>query len=155
MRTEDLSHWLGLAANLAVLAGIVLLIAELGQNRDLMRAQTRHALSMGIVEQLVAVAGNNQFASVIRRGETDEPLTADELYQFRARTRALFRYWENVHYQYREGLYDEVEFASHRDAWRAYMGLSIGAVRLWCEIRMEFSPLFRNELDGVLPTPTC
>ena len=45
-------RWLTIGANLGVLIGLLLLIAELNQNRDMMRAQVRHDLAMGIVDLL-------------------------------------------------------------------------------------------------------
>jgi len=30
-------------------------------------------------------------------------------------------YFENVHYQYRQGLYDEAEFSTQEDAWRRFL----------------------------------
>lgn len=155
LKSDKPARWLHVAANLGVLAGLLLLVVELDQNRDVMRAQTRHDLSTSIVEHLLAIVENPQLASVMRRGDAGEDLSSDEWYQYHVRSRALFRYWENVHYQYRAGLYDEVEFASHRDAWAAYLGTSRAPVSVWCEIRGEFSPEFRGELDGVLSTYRC
>ena len=39
MRSEQLNDWLTLAANLAVLAGIIFLAIEISQNTDMMRTQ--------------------------------------------------------------------------------------------------------------------
>ena len=39
MKSDDLNKWLSLAANVGVVIGIVLLVAELNQNSELMRAQ--------------------------------------------------------------------------------------------------------------------
>ena len=86
-------YWLTIFANLAVVGGIIFLGVEIRQNSQMMEAQTRHELAMGIVEQLSGIAENGQLASVIRRGSIGEELTPDELYQYQLRTRALFRYW--------------------------------------------------------------
>ena len=120
MRSDSLNRWVTLGANLGVLLGLFLLVVELGQNRDMMRAQTRNELSMGIVDLLMAEAENPQLASVNYRGNTGQELTSEERYQYERRTRAMFRYWENVHYQYRQGLYDEAEFSAQRTAWRRF-----------------------------------
>ena len=154
MQAENRGRWITVAANLGVVVGLLLLVIEIGQNRDLMRAQIRHELATVIHDQMMAIAQNPQLASVIRRGDAGETLSPDEFAQFRLRQDALFRYWENVHYQYREGLYDEIEFRSHRDAWARYMDSSAGAVSWWCVRRGVYSPAFRDELDGVLP-PTA
>ena len=70
-------------------------------------------------------------------------------------TRAFFRYWEDVHYQFRQGLYDEVEFSRQRDAWQAYAGESAALVTWWCRNRSQFSPEFAAEFDGILTRHTC
>ena len=103
----------------------------------------------------MATAQNLQFASVMRRGHAGEELSPDELAQFNLQSNALFRYWENVHYQYREGLYDDVEFSSHRDAWAGYLGDSQATVSFWCRYRGTYSPEFREALDEVLSTFKC
>lgn len=74
------------------------------------RAQTRHQLSAGIVSLLFDTANNQQLADLMYRGPQGSQLTLTEEYQFDMRSNALLRYWEDVHYQYRMGLYDEEEF---------------------------------------------
>jgi hypothetical protein len=149
------ARWLSLLANLGALVGILLIVVQLQQNRDLMRAQIRHDLAMGIVEMLNLPAGNAQLASVLRRGELGEPLTADEQFQFEVRSNALLRYWEDVHYQYRQGLYDEVEYSAQKQAWGATLRRSVGLATYWCKVRTLYSPLFRAELDALLAPGAC
>jgi hypothetical protein len=155
MKSEQVHRWLTLAANLGVLVGILLLIAELSQNLTAVRAQTRHDLSSDVVELFTQVAGNEQLASVRRRADAGELLTPDEAYQYALITRAFFRYWEDVHYQYRQGLYDEVEFSRQRDAWKAYAAESGALVAWWCRNRSQFSPEFVAEFDGILTVHQC
>ena len=149
------AQWLSLLANLGALIGLLLIAAQLRQNRELMRSQVRHDLSMGIVELLNVPAGNAQLASVLRRGELGEPLTADERFQFNVRTNALLRYWEDVHYQYRHGLSDEVEFSAQKEAWGATIRRSVGLAMYWCGVRELYSPEFRAELDALQPPNAC
>ena len=52
MASAKTTRWLTLGANIGVLIGIVLVLVELDQNRDMMRAQTRNELAMGIVDLL-------------------------------------------------------------------------------------------------------
>jgi len=155
MKSDRTSRWLATLAQLGVIIGLVLLVFELNQTRDLMQAQTRHDLSSSIVALLLSIAENPELAHVMFRGDAGEELSPVEQYIYETRGRALFRYWENVHYQYRKGLYDRGEFSSQRDAWAAYLGTSSGAASTWCGMRGEFSPEFRAELDGVLLTTGC
>ncbi len=146
-------QWIALAANGGTIVGLLLVIVQLQQNRTLMRAQVRHELASTIVELLNTSAGNSQLTSVLRRAGKGEPLTEDEQFQFRLRSNALLRYWENVNYQYRLGLYDEVEYSRQKDAWRATFASSIGLVKYWSEVRMLYSPRFESEIDGLIPSP--
>lgn len=150
-----ITQWIGLAANVGGLIGLILVVLQLQQNRELTRAQIRHELSAGIVDLLQVPAANAQLASVLRRAEQGETLTPDEAYQFRLRSNALLRYWEDVHYQYRQGLYAEEEFARQRQAWATSISRSIGLARYWCTVRTLYSPLFAAELDALLPPNAC
>ena len=155
MDSDRVNRWLTLGANLGVLLGIVLLIVELDQNRDMMRAQIRHELAMGIVDLLQTPANNKQLAHILFRAQSGEELTPAEAFQFELRTNALFRYWEDVHYQYRVGLYDDVEFSKQRDAWKASLAGSLQAVRYWCKVRPLYSPEFSSDMDNLIVDETC
>lgn len=155
VETTKLARWLSLGANVGVLAGIILLVIELHQNREMMRAQIRHELAMGIVDLLQTPASDEQLAGVLFRAHSGEELTAEEQFQFELRTNALLRYWEDVHYQYRAGLYDELEFARQRDAWAASLAGSRRAQDYWCRVRLLYSPEFMSELDKLIGDAKC
>lgn len=155
MKSEDLSRWLTLGANIGVLIGLLLLVVELNQNHEMMRSQTRHDMSMGIVDLLLTPASNEQLADVLYRGRIGGELTPEERFQFNLRTNALFRYWEDVHYQYRAGLYDEVEFSKQRDAWQAGLAQNVGQRAYWCDVRELYSPEFMAEMDSIMPGGGC
>ena len=151
MASAKITRWLTLGANIGVLIGIVLVLVELDQNRDMMRAQTRNELALGIVDLLQTPASNAQLADVLYRAHAGENLTPVEFFQFKMRTNALLRYWENVHYQYRVGLYDEVEFSKQRIAWENSLSNSRLGQEYWCQVRLYYSPEFMAELDSLMP----
>jgi hypothetical protein len=155
MDSDRLNKWLTLGANIGVFVGIVLLIVELDQNRDMMRAQTRHEIAAGIVDLLLVPASNQQLADLMYRAKTGGELTPQENFQFKMRTNALFRYWEDVHYQYRVGLYDEVEFSKQKEAWNVALNRSEGMRNYWCDVRTLYSPEYMSEMDELLPEPGC
>ena len=121
----------------------------------MMRAQTRHEMSAGIVELLLIPASNEQLADVMFRANSGEDLTPKELYQFHLRTNALYRYWEDVHYQYRVGLYDDIEFEKQREAWRAHFVGSQRSAQYWCQVRTLYSPEFASEMDSLQTKESC
>ena len=53
MESDKTARWFSVFANLGVIAGLAILVFELGQTRDLMRAQTRNELSSSIVDHLL------------------------------------------------------------------------------------------------------
>jgi hypothetical protein len=56
-----------------------------------------------------------------------------------------------VHYQYRLGLYDEVEYERQKAAWKATFANSVGFAHYWSEVRTLYSPRFASEIDGLQP----
>ena len=134
---------------------VVLLLVELDQNRDMMRAQTRHQLATALVELQIETGTNQQLVELLQRADDGEELTSAERRQVGYRYNALIRYWENVHYQYRQDLYDEVEFESQRKAWRRTFEDGPSITRYWCNASSMYSPEFAAELDSLLPESSC
>ena len=155
MDSERLNRWLTLGANLGVLVGIILLIVELDQNREMMKSQTRNELSNNIVILLNEAAGNTELASIMLRAETGDELTPVQAYQFMHRQYAMFRYWENVHYQYRMGLYDDTEYAAHLEGWRRYINQSKAQADAWCSIRDVASEEFASDVNRLMTEYSC
>jgi hypothetical protein len=151
MSKERLVQWIALAANGGTILGLLFVIMQLQQNRSLMRAQIRHELATTIVDLLNTPAGNGQLASILRRAALGEQLTDDERFQFELRSNALLRYWEDVHYQYRHGLYDEEEYSRQKAAWKATFASSVRLVNYWGQVRTLYSPRFVSEIDSLLP----
>jgi len=146
---------LTLGANIAVLLGILLLVFELQQNRDMMLAQTRNEISSKLIDMQMTVASNPQMADMLIRARTGEELTPGERFQFQNRNVAMYKYWENVQYQYRLGLYDENEYKAQRDAWRNYVNSSKAVADIWCIIRTTSSADFVAEVDPLLTEYSC
>jgi hypothetical protein len=121
----------------------------------MMLAQTRHDISSEFVSLMTSVAENEGLANLVRRGDIGDELSADEAYRYERFTRGIMRYWENVHYQYRLGMYDESEFIKQRTAWKRYLARSKGGVAQWCSTRDQFSPEYQREMDELLTTFTC
>ena len=155
MKKIDLGQTLQFLGNAGIIVGILLLVYELNQNRDLMRAQTRNELSQGLIEILLELTSDEERANLLYRGNDGEDLTDYEYRRYANMTIVQLRYHENVHYQYRNGLYDEVEFLAQREQWRNTVFTSEGLVTVFCLIRSGLSPEFVAEIDGLLTTYRC
>jgi uncharacterized membrane protein YgaE (UPF0421/DUF939 family) len=152
MKKIDLGQTLRILGNVGVLIGILLLVYELNQNRDLMRAQTRNELQQGLTDVLSLTVGNIEVADIVLRANRGDELTGTESLIFAQRSELVFRYWENVHYQYRQGLYDEVEFSKHLRTMETVVGRSDGLADFWCENRALYSAPFAAEIDAIYDT---
>ena len=155
MDSDRLNRWLTLGANLGLLIGIILLVIEIDQNRDMMRAQIRNEMARSLTDFLSFPIGDHEFADTLIRAGAGEPLTATEDLQINAWHDLVFRYWENSHYQYRQDLYDESEFSRSVDAIAAVIGENPSMYRYWCKERLLYSALFMEFMDELFGGPSC
>ena len=155
MEPDKVNRWLTLGANIGVLIGIILLVVELSQNRDMIRAQTRNEISQQLSNRLLSVATNPQLASVMRRAKDGEELTDDEFTQIYVYHVANLRDWENIHYQYRHGTFDQQEFDAEKTAWRSVIEDNKMFQGVFCNTKLNYSPDFVAELESVLHEGYC
>ena len=64
MKAEAINRWLALGANLGVLVGIFLLIAELNQNSTLMRAQIFNDRAGHGIDQFTSIAESSELSEI-------------------------------------------------------------------------------------------
>ncbi len=155
MKADSVNRWLTLGANFGVVVGIILLLVQLDQNATMMRAQTRNELFQGSLEVISLTAQNAELADIIVRSNQGEPLTPAETFMYGSRSELVFRYWENVHYQYRHGLYDESEFSKHLDTMKAVLLANDGLTRYWCQRQLLYAEPFSQEIDKLLFGAEC
>ncbi len=122
------ADWMNLSASIAVIMGIVFLGLEIRQNTDMMRSQTRDAISEKQMMFSEWVATEIELADTIAKVTAGEELTPGEAVQHAYFLAGVWREWENSHYQFEQGLFDRDEF----------------------EPRMNYSPSFRAEVDRIV-----
>ena len=155
MKKIDLGQALTILANVGVLIGILLLVFELSQNRQMMRAQTRNAIAETLINLRFNEANSAELNRIDIKASQGEELTPVESAQFRALWSSYFRYWENVYYQYRAGLYDDTEYFPQRETWRRIL-LSSGAIRdFFCTRSGAQSIEFETEIAELLGEDRC
>ena len=154
MKKLDLGQTLQLLGNLGIIVGILLIVYELNQNRDLMEAQTRNAIAETIVQILIDEANNLELGEAQLKIQSGESLSPLEERQVGLNQVARFRYWENVYYQYRQGLFDDNEYFGQRESWRGI--LSSTRVRgHWCRRLDVHSQEFVAEINSLLSDGGC
>ena len=124
MTADSLNRWLTFSANVGVVIGLILLVAELNQNSELVRAQIHQARSDSYVSDMIALA-NTEFllpayeklsvAGGINDVAALEALDPIERERIRRYAQARLADYDNLFYQYRLGYLDE-EFYQTRVA---------------------------------------
>ncbi len=115
MDTDKVNRWLTLTANLGILIGLVLLIVEIRQNTQLMRAQINMDRTASSIETLVNVANDGAIATIQAKlfAEIDEfpmalgwsnKLTPEEYQRYRYWVLARLSEFNNDWFQCTEGL---------------------------------------------------
>jgi hypothetical protein len=146
---ENINKWLTVGANVAVVASIVFLALQLNQNSRMVQTQTRNAITESILDfqfnaemsglRDIALKGNNDPSSLTR----EEAGKVLQLYV------SNLRLWENIHYQYRNGVFDEDEFNAERNSWKNLGARTPMLHSAYCQLKQGggLSTAFVAEMD--------
>ena len=161
MDADRLNRWLSLGANVGVLVGIVLILTELNQNADLMRAQMTQARGDNVVQtyrDLMASDGWLEIRAKQRAAKSDsdwiESLTPIEYERVWYRQLIEFHDLRTQFFQYKSGYLDpRIWETSSRGQARRFMAQHIYFPFDGQNIDREFYE-FLNEvaLESGLPT---
>ena len=66
---------------------------------------------------------------------------------------AFWRYRENVHYHYRNGLYEDSEYFAQRETWIGEVNSEDDSRATYCARRASMSDAFTAEIYGLLERP--
>jgi hypothetical protein len=156
LKKLDLGQSLGIIANAGVLIGILLLVYELNQNSDLMRAQIHQSRADAYVslfedradaEYLVPALEKVRVAGGWGNPSALDQLTDDELARVRWYLGARRGDYENLYYQYQQGFLDE-------EYYQTAVVNGIATFAPWWE-KLEFNggtvrPSFRAEVERIV-----
>ena len=113
------------------------------------RAQVRNSITEQIVQINSLVLSQPALLAAQHKSARNENLDENEVLQLRTLAFIWLRHLENVHYQYRQGLYDESEYQAQREIWRRR--LQEAAWRdVWATSNQAFSPPFAQEIDKII-----
>jgi hypothetical protein len=116
MNADRVNRWLTLGANIGVLIGIILLLVELDQNRDLARAQIHQDRSDAWVASRFARADSEFVAPIMEKiyaagypenMKAMDDLTPVELWRMHDVFSAFAGDYDNLYFQYQQGYLDE------------------------------------------------
>jgi hypothetical protein len=154
MKKLDLGQTVSIVANLGVIAGIAFLAIEINQANQLARSQTRSEISSSLTTLVQELASDPELAALWVYADDPDSLSESENAQLYLSWVALFRIWENMHYQYRNGLFEDAEFEAEREVWRASVQDEYFR-RFFCRVNAQFSPDFIREIEALMPSSDC
>lgn len=152
MQSERVGVWLSLLANLAVLAGLILLVVEIRHNT----LATQGVLHQEIINygrdhiELLVGDENEKLAEIVFRGESDpDSLSPVELDKFVLFTAWRMGAWETTFLHYDTGLVEERNWRLI-DAWySALLERGPGYERWWATTRHGYDEAFQEHVDDV------
>jgi hypothetical protein len=115
MDLEKTSQWLTILTNIGVLAGILLLVVELNQNRELMLAQMHASRAEAKATRQIEQANSGEMIRIMyaayAAGFPSDPkaldqLSGEDVFRFQAFAAGLNEVVQNWHFQCRQGLLD-------------------------------------------------
>jgi hypothetical protein len=154
--SDRLNRWLTLGANIGVLVGIVLLLIELDQNSDLLRAQIHQARADTHVGHRLNDVESEKWAAIsMKLAENGYPkdvtsvevLTPEELFRFRNYKAARHTDLDNLFYQYQQGYLDE-EYYRYRVVCAIRRNASYW--QKFGTFRTNSRPSFRAEIERIM-----
>jgi hypothetical protein len=152
MKKIDVGQSLTLLANVGVLAGLLLLVYELNQNREITKAQLRSDYADQVIGQLEVIYANPELAELMfDLGCVETTFVCESVAQFRFDMYwdGRFRSWESLHFQYRSGLYDDIEFQATTSGWKELLTIPRVADH-WEGEQENYSPEFVELMNGLL-----
>lgn len=151
-KPSNLNERLTLVANIAVVLGIMFLALEMRQNTNMMRAQIRDSITEKQMSYLELVAATPHLAEAMDVGGFlgMEALDPTGRRMLASHLLAVFREWENSHYQYEQGLFSAEEYEARRSVWIAMMAGTQAARDVWSGVGDWHSPNFRAEVDAIV-----
>lgn len=107
METEKISNWLSILANFSVLAGIIFLAIEIGQNNELMNSEARYNRAQNRINANLQLVNSPILLSAISKAGSG--LTAEELVALQRFAISNFVSWQLTYEDYDAGLLEEVD----------------------------------------------
>ena len=139
MNTEKLNAWLSLGANIGVVFGLILLIVEIRQNTEMLRAQINQSRTDSAMSEQQATYNSDYIPAMLVKRDKGEQLSEEELIRHGTYLRSFNRNMDNQLWQYKQGLLGENIPISIRLAVRAVMGSYDISIAWWDRYKSGFT----------------
>ena len=131
MNADNVNKWLTLSANIGVVIGLVLLIVEISQNTEMMRAQINQSRTDTAMSEQQAVFNSDYIPALLAKRDRGEPYSDEEMIRYTTIFRSGNRNQDNNLWQYDQGFLGENIPRSIRGFARAVIGGSEIGIKTW------------------------
>ena len=150
VRLDRMNAWMTLLANLAVLAGIIILVIEISQNTAMLETQIHQSRTEQAIAEAQSLYNSEFVPALLVKVRDSEELTAEEYVRYRSLFRAFNRNWDNQLRQFNEGLLGGNIPRSLRQAVIDELAGSGLAREEWQRTKDVYSDEYVEFVDGVL-----
>ena len=149
MNWEAVSAIAEIVGVIAVVISLVYLSMQIRQNTKVARAATRQAIAVSTENLTSDIIGNGEIAAIFVKHLNSEQLDPVENLRLQARCYRDMAHWENIHYQFGEGLVSSEQWLGFRRNLAALM--TIGVYReYWEHESFHYSDAFQTEIASIL-----
>ena len=150
MDADRLNRWLTLAANIAVLVGIIFLAAEISQNTEMMRAQINQSRAEASMSEAQSMYNSQHLPEILVKLREGSTITAVEHERYIHFLRGLHKNLDNQLRQHREGFLADNIPLSVRTAILSEVAYTEVAIQEWNRTRQTFSEEYAAFVDNIL-----
>jgi hypothetical protein len=154
MKTDKISRWLTLGANIGVLFGLALVAFELQQNSELMRIQINQARADAAMLSNEQLFNSPYLPSIILKTQQGSELSGEERIRYINWFRAINRNQDNVLSQYFAGMLGEHTLRSVEDFTRDVVASSSYSREAWRITKPGFSDEYIAFIEKALEDST-
>lgn len=147
-------NWEAISA-VAEIVGVIAVVASLGyvsvqirQNTKVARAATRQAISESTENLTSDIISNGEIAEIFVKHMNGEELNAVENLRLQARCYRDMAHWENIHYQFVEGMVLDDQWIGFRKNLAALLAIDVYR-EYWEHESFHYSDAFQAEVDSI------
>ncbi len=146
MTLEQIAYLAEIVAALTVVASLVYVARQLGQNNELLRTEARLGLMRNRVDILKAWATDEDMMQLRLKAHNGETLTTDQGWRLECDFAALLATFEWEHEQFQSGRVSYLPINGYRGVLNRWPYMK----SLWPEYRNRFSPEFARFMEEEL-----
>jgi len=150
MDADSVNKWLTLSANFGVVIGLILLIVEIGQNTEMMRAQINQSRTDTALAEQHATYNSDHMPAILAKVVRGEKLSGEEEIRYETYFRAFNRNQDNNLWQYSQGYLGENIPRSIKSAVRAVVGGHTLGIETWDRQKHSYTDEYIAFVDATI-----